>query len=201
MHRARAGSSVDRALPSGGRSRGFESLPARLPPLPHAARHRLRHASPARGTAHCRTIAWSGCAARRRDRTRRRPDASSSVLKQLESIGPPVHAIRGNVDFGGAAGAAAAGAHGRGRRRADRDDPRRRARRRPPGADAPRASRGRRGRLRPLARPAARGARRLRRSSTPARRPSAAARPAHDGAGDRPERAGAFELVELAGRP
>ena len=47
MHRARAGSSVDRALPSGGRSRGFESLPARLGPR-HAARHRLRHAPPAR---------------------------------------------------------------------------------------------------------------------------------------------------------
>ena len=37
---ARAGSSVDRALPSGGRSRGFESLPARCargprrPPVP-----------------------------------------------------------------------------------------------------------------------------------------------------------------------
>ena len=186
MHRARAGSSVDRALPSGGRSRGFESLPARLAPC-HAARHRLRHASPARAPRAARGVPRAP-RGRRRDPARRRPDRA--LRARAAAVARPARARDPRQRrLGRAAGAAAARAHGRRRRRADRDDPRRRARRRPPGADAPPLPRGRRGRLRPLAHAAARGARRLRdlQPGLADRAPPRA--PPHDGARDGPRTA------------
>ena len=81
---------MDRALPSGGRSRGFESLLARLlaiisdthmpkgpRALPEQCVERLRAAD---------AILHAGdfCAL--------------DVLEQLESLGPPLHAVHGNVD-------------------------------------------------------------------------------------------------------
>ena len=91
MPRARASSSVDRALPSGGRSRGFESLLARLQlaiisdthmprgarALPAACLERLRAAD---------AILHAG------------DFVALEVLSLLESLGPPVHAVHGNVD-------------------------------------------------------------------------------------------------------
>ena len=90
MGRARASSSVDRALPSGGRSRGFESLLARLlaiisdthmpkgpRALPEACVERLRAAD---------AILHAG------------DFVALDVLEQLESLGPPLHAVHGNVD-------------------------------------------------------------------------------------------------------
>ena len=91
MGRARASSSVDRALPSGGRSRGFESLLARLQlaiisdthmpkgprALPEACLARLRTAD---------AILHAG------------DFVALDVLELLESLGPPLHAVHGNVD-------------------------------------------------------------------------------------------------------
>ena len=91
MGRARASSSVDRALPSGGRSRGFESLLARLQlaiisdthmpkgprALPDACLERLRAAD---------AILHAG------------DFVALDVLELLESLGPPLHAVHGNVD-------------------------------------------------------------------------------------------------------
>ncbi len=82
---------MDRALPSGGRSRGFESLLARLQlaiisdthmprgprALPEACVARLRAAD---------AILHAGDL------------VSIAVLELLESLGPPVHAVHGNVD-------------------------------------------------------------------------------------------------------
>ena len=81
---------MDRALPSGGRSRGFESLLARLlaiisdthmpkgqRALPDACVERLRAAD---------AILHAG------------DFVALDVLEQLESLGPPLHAVHGNVD-------------------------------------------------------------------------------------------------------
>jgi putative phosphoesterase len=82
---------VDRALPSGGRSRGFESLLARLQlaiisdthlpkgkrTIPDACLVRLRSAD---------AILHAGDL------------VATAVLELLESLGPPVHAVHGNVD-------------------------------------------------------------------------------------------------------
>ncbi len=82
---------MDRALPSGGRSRGFESLLARLQlaiisdthmprggrALPEACLARLRAAD---------AILHAG------------DFVAIAVLELLESLGPPVHAVSGNVD-------------------------------------------------------------------------------------------------------
>jgi putative phosphoesterase len=82
---------VDRALPSGGRSRGFESLLARLQlaiisdthlpkgkrAIPDACLARLRSAD---------AILHAGDL------------VATAVLELLESLGPPVHAVHGNVD-------------------------------------------------------------------------------------------------------
>jgi putative phosphoesterase len=82
---------VDRALPSGGRSRGFESLLARLQlaiisdthmpkgkrAIPDACLVRLRSAD---------AILHAGDL------------VAMAVLELLESLGPPVHAVHGNVD-------------------------------------------------------------------------------------------------------
>jgi uncharacterized protein len=82
---------VDRALPSGGRSRGFESLLARLQlaiisdthmprgprALPSSCVERLRAADAILHAGDLVTVA---------------------VLELLESLGPPVHAVHGNVD-------------------------------------------------------------------------------------------------------
>ena len=82
---------MDRALPSGGRSRGFESLLARLQlaiisdthmprgprALPGACLERLRAAD---AILHAGDLVALG------------------VLELLESLGPPVHAMHGNVD-------------------------------------------------------------------------------------------------------
>ena len=123
---------MDRALPSGGRSRGFESLPARCSLAARIADSRSSPTPTCRAAAgRCPKPAWSGWR-RRRDPARRRLHGGRGA-RVPAGLGPPVHAVRGNVDSRDAAGAAAADADRRGRRRADRDDPRRRARRRAAG--------------------------------------------------------------------
>ncbi len=97
------------------------------------------------------------------------------VLRGLEALGPPVHAVFGNQDDPVLRHVLPRGADGRPRRRPDRDAPRRRAGGGAPRADAPPLPRRRRGRLRALAHPAARDATAASRSSTPARRPTSAA--------------------------
>ena len=167
-------------------------------PRAHAARHRLRHAPPARRARAPRRPA-SSASPRRRDPARRRPDRAARCSRRSQAIGPPVHAMRGNVDSAELQArlplvrTVVAPA-----RRADRDDPRRRARRRPAGADAPALPGGRRRRLRPLAHAAARGARRLRdlQPGLADRAPPGAA--PHDGDRDGRDgrrRARRFELV------
>jgi uncharacterized protein len=80
---------VDRALPSGGRSRGFESLPARFAiisdtHLPRGSRvlsdECLRRLMAADAILHAGDF------------------MELAVLEFLQGIGPPVHAVRGNVD-------------------------------------------------------------------------------------------------------
>ena len=162
----------------------------------HAARHRLRHAPPAREPRAARRTAWSGCR-RRRDPARRRPDGA---LRAGGARGARAAGARGARQrrLGRAAGAAAAGADGRGRRRADRDDPRRRAGR-PAGWRGCAAA----SRTPTRSSSATRTSRCTRsatasRSSTRARRPSAAARRGTRW-GSRRSRTAAwrFELVAL----
>ena len=99
------------------------------------------------------------------------------VLELLRSLGPPVHAISGNVDSAAVRSAAPRAPGARARRRADRHDPHPRARR--PAAST-RCARSSRAATRSSSAtrtcPSTPSATAFR-SSTPARRPSAAARP------------------------
>jgi len=82
---------VDRALPSGGRSRGFESLLARLQLAIISDTHMPKGA---------RAIP-DACLARLRaaDAILHAGDlVALEVLALLTSLGPPVHAVHGNVD-------------------------------------------------------------------------------------------------------
>jgi putative phosphoesterase len=82
---------VDRALPSGGRSRGFESLLARLQLAIISDTHMPRgpRALPAACVARLRAA----------DAILHAGDlVALEVLELLQSLGPPVHAVHGNVD-------------------------------------------------------------------------------------------------------
>ena len=106
--RARASSSVDRALPSGGRSRGFESLLARLQLAIISDTHMPRGRPRAAGGVH------RAAARRRRDPARRRPDRARGA--RAARVARPAGA-RGARQRrrARAAAAAARGAGGRGR--------------------------------------------------------------------------------------
>jgi uncharacterized protein len=80
---------VDRALPSGGRSRGFESLPARLAIVSDTHLPRGRRALPAACVS--RLAAADGI-------LHAGDFMELSVYEELCSLGPPVWAVRGNVD-------------------------------------------------------------------------------------------------------
>ena len=77
---------MDRALPSGGRSRGFESLPARLAIVSDTHLPRGRRRLPAELLAGADMILHAG------------DFMEASVLEELQALGPGVHAVRGNVD-------------------------------------------------------------------------------------------------------
>ena len=146
----------------------------------HADRGHLRHPHAARQRARCRPPASSELRERRRDPARRRLHARRGAASCCSGIGPPVHGVHGNVDDEALRRVLPATRVVELRRRADRDDPRRRAARRPARAHAPPLPGRRRRRLRPLA--TSRCTRRTRtasRSSTPAAPPSAARAPAH----------------------
>jgi putative phosphoesterase len=82
---------VDRALPSGGRSRGFESLPARLK-LAIVSDTHLPRGSRALPAACLERMAAADAILHAGD------FIEAAVLEELRSLGPPVSAVRGNVD-------------------------------------------------------------------------------------------------------